>query len=57
MHERLVACNPGVRILVCSGYSDQDSAALLNMPAIHGFLQKPFSISAFSQNLRRILDT
>jgi two-component system cell cycle sensor histidine kinase/response regulator CckA len=56
VHERLVACNPDVRILVCSGYSDQDSAALLNMPAIHGFLQKPFSISAFSQNLRRILD-
>ena len=56
VHERLVALKPSVRILVCSGYSDQDSSALLNMPAIHGFLQKPFSISAFSQNLRRILD-
>jgi signal transduction histidine kinase len=57
VHERLVAIRSSVRILVCSGYSDQDSSALLNMPAIHGFLQKPFSISAFSQNLRRILDS
>ncbi len=56
VHERLVALNPDVRILICSGYSEEDSATLLAMPSIYGYLRKPFSIATFSQTLRNILD-
>ena len=53
--DRLKEIAPGLKILVCSGYS----AAMLDdgkfARAIDGFIQKPYEIEIFSQKIRAVL--
>jgi PAS domain S-box-containing protein len=49
--ERLVAIDPEVRIVLSTGYSQQDLGDLLHSSNIMGFLQKPYLLQELSQLL------
>lgn len=48
--------SPGVKILICSGYSDGmlDDGGFLN--TVDGFLQKPYTIQEMAYKVREVLD-
>ncbi len=48
--------NPGVKVLLSSGYSIDGEAAEILRRGCNGFIQKPFDITQLSQKLREILD-
>ncbi len=52
----LKSINPGVKILLSSGYSANGQASEILSHGCNGFIQKPFNLSALSLKLREILD-
>ena len=54
--EVLKKINPGVKVLLSSGYSINGQAAEILERGCKGFIQKPFNMKALSQKLRKILD-
>jgi len=54
--ERLREINPGVKTLLSSGYSIDGQAAQILKRGCNGFIQKPYTLEAFSQKIREILD-
>lgn len=53
---RIREINDQARVLISSGYAmDEKVEAMLNQ-GCHGFIQKPFSLQEFSQEVRSILD-
>ncbi len=48
--------NPGVRVLLSSGYSLENQARKLLDKGAAGFIQKPFDIRLLSRRIREILD-
>ncbi len=48
--------NPGVKVLLSSGYSMNGQAMEIMSKGCKGFIQKPFSIKELSHKLREILD-
>jgi PAS domain S-box-containing protein len=48
---------PGLKIIVCSGYSSSMLADGTFVRAIDGFIQKPYEIDSFAQKIRTVLDT
>jgi CheY-like chemotaxis protein len=48
--------DPGVKVLLSSGYSMTDQVARVMKRGCKGFIQKPYTIENLSQKLRRILD-
>lgn len=55
-YEELKAINPGVKVLLVSGYSLNKQVEELIAQGCSGFIQKPFDILELSQKLRQILD-
>jgi CheY-like chemotaxis protein len=55
-YETLKALNPGIKILLSSGYSLKDQTTRILQDGCDGFIQKPFSIKDLSLKLREILD-
>ena len=54
---RMKAINPGVRVVVSSGYShDLEGQRMLEQGCL-GFLQKPYSAEALATNIRAVLDS
>lgn len=53
---RLKDINPDVKILLSSGYSEDEYAADLLKKGAHGFIQKPFTMELISQKIRQIID-
>ena len=49
--------NPGVKVLLSSGYSINGQAAEILERGCKGFIQKPFNMKTLSQKLRKILDS
>jgi two-component system, cell cycle sensor histidine kinase and response regulator CckA len=49
--------NPGVKVLLCSGYSEQQVAQQFSGSELAGFLQKPYGLSVLQEHLRRISGT
>ncbi|MFC2140686.1 PAS domain S-box protein [Acidobacteriota bacterium] len=49
--------NPGVKVLLSSGYSINGQAAEILELGCKGFIQKPFNMKTLSQKLRKILDS
>ena len=47
---------PGVPVLLSSGYSIDGKATEVLRKGCNGFIQKPFDIYALSQKVRKILD-
>ncbi|MGD9330556.1 MAG: PAS domain S-box protein, partial [Desulfobacterales bacterium] len=53
--DRLVAINPGVRVLLSSGYSIEDQAAEIISRGCDGFIQKPYQLDQLHQRIREII--
>jgi CheY-like chemotaxis protein len=56
VYDILKEINPGIKVLLSSGYSVEGQAAEILGRGCDGFIQKPFSISQLSKGIRRILD-
>ncbi len=48
--------SPGLRVLIMSGYSEQDAIRGFNDQPGIGFLQKPFSMSVLRERIGKLLD-
>jgi two-component system cell cycle sensor histidine kinase/response regulator CckA len=48
--------NPGVKVLLATGYSQDGTAQQILDEGVKGFIQKPFELVELSQKLRQILD-
>ena len=57
LFEGMKEINPGVRVIVSSGYShDQEGQRMLRYGCL-GFLQKPYNAEALCQAIRSVLDS
>jgi PAS domain S-box-containing protein len=54
--DRLKTINPGIKVLLSSGYSIDGEAAQIMARGCKGFIQKPFDLKALSKKVRMILD-
>ncbi len=52
----LKQCNPGVKILLASGYAENNQVRLAMDSGCRDFIQKPFNIPELSRKLRRVLE-
>jgi two-component system cell cycle sensor histidine kinase/response regulator CckA len=55
--DRLKEINPGLKVLLSSGYSMNGEAKDIMKKGCDGFIQKPFVLEALSKKIREILDT
>jgi len=51
----LKAIKPGIRVILCSGYSINGQAREIMDQGVNAFLQKPFSLEELSQTIRDVL--
>ena len=54
--DRLREINPGIKVLLSSGYSLNGEAQTIMDRGCKGFIQKPFQIEKLSQKVRKMLD-
>jgi two-component system cell cycle sensor histidine kinase/response regulator CckA len=54
--DQLKTINPGVKVLLSSGYSIDGQASEILDRGCNGFIQKPFDLQALSEKVRVILD-
>lgn len=54
--EKLKEINPGVRVLLSSGYSMEGQARELLKKGCQGFIQKPFGMSELSKKIREVME-
>jgi CheY-like chemotaxis protein len=54
--DRLRKIDPGVRIIISSGYNLTDQVQQLIERGCNGFLQKPFHLQMISEKVREVLD-
>ena len=55
-YDRMKAIDPGIKVLLASGYSiDGEASEILNR-GCDGFIQKPFNINEISGKIREIMD-
>ena len=55
VYDRLKSINPGINVLLISGYSIEGEAKKILARGCNGFIQKPFKIEALSRKIRDIL--
>jgi CheY-like chemotaxis protein len=53
--DHLQAIDPGVKVLLCSGFSAEGQAAQLLKRGCIGFIQKPFTLNQLSSKLQNVL--
>ena len=46
---------PNVRVILCSGYNEQDATQRFAGQGLAGFLQKPFNLTTLNQKITEIL--
>jgi CheY-like chemotaxis protein len=56
-YEKLKEINPGIKVLLSSGYSISGQAQEIMDKGCNGFIQKPFNLKDLSLKLREILDS
>jgi DNA-binding NarL/FixJ family response regulator len=54
--ERVTAINPQIKVLYCSGYTDDAVVRHGIVEAGMAFVQKPYSPSMLTQKVREVLD-
>jgi PAS domain S-box-containing protein len=54
--DRLKAVNPGVRVILSTGYSLTGQAREIMARGCRGFIQKPYKIETLSQKVREVLE-
>jgi two-component system, cell cycle sensor histidine kinase and response regulator CckA len=47
--------HPGVRVILCSGYNEQESMARFAGKGLAGFIQKPYRYAALMEKIREVL--
>jgi signal transduction histidine kinase/CheY-like chemotaxis protein len=47
--------HPGVRVILCSGYNEQDAIGRLTGIGLAGFIQKPFNMATLKEKLVEVL--
>ncbi len=55
-YDKLKEINPGVKVLLSSGYSIKGNAKEIMDRGCNGFIQKPFKLKDLSQKLREVLE-
>jgi two-component system cell cycle sensor histidine kinase/response regulator CckA len=55
-YDRLKQINPGVKVMLSTGYSMNGEAKRILDRGCQGFIQKPFNLTVLSQRLRECLD-
>ncbi|MDJ0837951.1 MAG: PAS domain S-box protein [Acidobacteriota bacterium] len=55
LYERLVTINPGVKVLLSSGYSLNEEAKGILARGVNGFIQKPYTLAGLSTKVREVL--
>ena len=56
VYDRLKEKNPGIKVLLSSGYGIDGETMEIMERGCHGFIQKPFKISDLSQEIKKILN-
>jgi PAS domain S-box-containing protein len=56
VYDRLLRTDPGVRVILSSGYSLNGEAEQILARGCDGFIQKPFSLNTLSAKIREILE-
>jgi len=56
-YDRMKEINPGIKVLLSSGYSIDGQATEIVARGCDGFIQKPFNVKELSQEVRKILDS
>jgi len=56
-YDRMRKINPGIKVLLSSGYSINGQAQEILERGCDGFIQKPFNMSQLSQRIREVLDS
>jgi two-component system, cell cycle sensor histidine kinase and response regulator CckA len=56
VYAQLAAKRPGIRVIVCSGYSSEGPAQMIVDAGARGFIQKPFSFKVLSEKIREALN-
>lgn len=54
-YSRLKKINPAVKVLICSGYSEQDGLSELIHQGITGIITKPFTLEYLSRKIQQII--
>ena len=54
-YEALQKVAPGIKVLLCSGYSIKGQAREILAHGCNGFIQKPFNLAKLSAKLRELL--
>ena len=54
-YDRMKVINPGIKVLLASGYNIDGEAEKILQRGCDGFIQKPFNINQMSRKLREIL--
>jgi CheY-like chemotaxis protein len=54
--DRLREINPGIKVLLSSGYSIEGQAQEIMDRGCNGFLQKPFRLANLSRKVREMID-
>lgn len=54
-YDRLKEMDPGIKVILCSGYSIEGQAARILERGCNSFIQKPFTISELSEKLMEVL--
>lgn len=56
VYSNIVNIRPGMKIIVCSGYSSDGPAQSIIDAGAQGFIQKPFSFNALSEIIKSVLN-
>jgi DNA-binding NtrC family response regulator len=51
--EELVRIRPGVKVILSSGYNEQDSIQRMSGPGLAGFIQKPYTMTGLREALEK----
>ena len=57
VYSHLIQHRPGIRVIVCSGYSSDGPAQSILDSGAQGFIQKPFSFNVLSEKIREVLSS
>ena len=55
--QELRRIRPGVRVILSSGYNEQEVAARFSGKSVAGFIQKPYTLAALTAAFQQVLDT
>jgi len=56
VYDRLKVIDPGIKVVLSSGYSINGQAVEIMNRGCNGFIQKPFNMETLSSGIRKVLD-